>query len=40
MDERVWKEPKIFSPERFLNSSGEIDAAVRNPEDVAFGFGR
>lgn len=40
MDETVWKDPQEFIPERFLNASGEIDRTVRNPEDIAFGFGR
>lgn len=39
-DDRVWPEPKKFRPERFLKPWGELDDSVRNPEDIAFGYGR
>ncbi|KAF8997759.1 cytochrome P450 [Cyathus striatus] len=38
-DERDYPDPHVFRPERFLKA-GQLDDAVRNPEDIAFGFGR
>ena len=38
-DERVYPEPRIFKPERFLKN-GQLDSSVRDPMDIAFGFGR
>jgi hypothetical protein len=38
-DERVYPEPRIFKPERFLKN-GELDRSIRDPVDIAFGFGR
>ena len=38
-DERAYPEPHIFKPERFLKN-GELDSSVRDPMDIAFGFGR
>jgi hypothetical protein len=38
-DERDYPEPHIFKPERFLKN-GKLDSSVRDPVDIAFGFGR
>jgi cytochrome P450 len=38
-DERDYPEPHIFNPERFLKN-GKLDNSVRDPMDIAFGFGR
>ena len=38
-DERIYPEPQIFKPERFLKN-GQLDTSVRDPMDIAFGFGR
>ena len=38
-DEQVYPEPHKFKPERFLKN-GELDSSVRDPMDIAFGFGR
>ena len=38
-DEREYPEPREFRPERFLRN-GKIDDSVRDPKDIAFGFGR
>lgn len=39
-----YPEPDAFKPERFLRASAaggvELDPAVRDPRDIAFGFGR
>jgi len=38
-DEEVYPEPHEFKPERFLKN-GRLDTSVRDPMDIAFGFGR
>ena len=38
-DERDYPEPREFRPERFLKD-GQLDPSVRDPVDIAFGFGR
>jgi Cytochrome P450 len=38
-DEQDYPEPREFRPERFLKN-GKLDSSVRNPMDIAFGFGR
>ena len=38
-DERDYPEPHEFRPERFLKN-GKLDSSVRDPVDIAFGFGR
>ena len=38
-DERVYPEPHEFRPERFLKN-GKLDHSIRDPMDIAFGFGR
>ena len=38
-DERDYPEPHVFKPERFLKN-GRVDNSVRDPMDIAFGFGR
>ena len=35
-DERDYPEPHEFKPERFLKN----DSSVRDPMEIAFGFGR
>ncbi|KAH8105245.1 cytochrome P450 [Cristinia sonorae] len=35
-----YPEPDIFRPERFLDKHGNIDTSVRDPINIAFGFGR
>jgi len=38
-DERDYPESHIFKPERFLKN-GQLDSSVKDPMDIAFGFGR
>ena len=38
-DEQDYPEPREFRPERFLKN-GKLDLLVRDPVDIAFGFGR
>lgn len=38
-DPKDYPNPEKFHPDRFLKD-GRIDKAVRNPADMAFGFGR
>ncbi|KAI0641999.1 CyP450 monooxygenase [Trametes meyenii] len=38
-DPEVWDHPDEFRPERFLRD-GKLDASVRDPETLMFGFGR
>ncbi|KAJ6549908.1 cytochrome P450 [Mycena capillaripes] len=38
-DETVYPNPETFKPERFL-LDGKLNPAIRDPESVAFGFGR
>ena len=38
-DEQEYPEPREFRPERFLKD-GELDGSVKDPTDIAFGFGR
>ena len=38
-DERVYPDPYEFKPERFLKN-GKLDSSVRDPMEIAFGFGR
>ena len=38
-DERDYPESCEFRPERFL-MNGKLDDSVRDPMDIAFGFGR
>lgn len=38
-DERVFKEPEEYCPERYLKD-GQLDLSLRQPEVSAFGFGR
>jgi cytochrome P450 len=37
-DERVYREPSRFNPERFLSQDGK--PVERDPRQIAFGFGR
>ncbi|KAJ6472593.1 cytochrome P450 [Mycena sanguinolenta] len=36
----MYPDPHSFKPERFLLSEGKLNSAIRDPETVAFGFGR
>ena len=38
-NEQDYPDPHIFKPERFLKN-GKIDSSVRDPVNIAFGFGR
>ncbi|THH30742.1 hypothetical protein EUX98_g3445 [Antrodiella citrinella] len=35
-----YPQPEQFKPERYLGPDGEIDASVRDPTTISFGFGR
>ncbi|TFK41794.1 cytochrome P450 [Crucibulum laeve] len=39
-NEEDYPEPMVFRPERFLNSNGNINIEIRDPNGMAFGFGR
>ncbi|KAI0774838.1 cytochrome P450, partial [Trametes elegans] len=39
-DEKRYRDPSVFDPDRFLDMDGALDPTVSDPEDVAFGFGR
>jgi hypothetical protein len=36
----VYPEPFSFNPKRFLNQDGTLNKSVKDPRDLAFGFGR
>ena len=38
-DPKAYPNPEVFEPERFLQD-GRINKGVRDPSEVAFGFGR
>lgn len=38
-DPEDYPEPERFNPDRFIKN-GKIDAEVRDPRTLAFGFGR
>ncbi|KAF8998871.1 cytochrome P450 [Cyathus striatus] len=38
-NERDYPDPYTFKPERFLKN-GQLNEEIKNPEDIAFGFGR
>ena len=38
-NEQDYPEPREFKPERFLKN-GKLDSSVRDPMEIAFGFGR
>lgn len=39
-DETDYPLPEHFNPDRFLDKDGLLNAKVRDPTDLAFGFGR
>ncbi len=39
-DEELYPEPGEFKPERHLDDEGKLDATVKDPRDLTFGFGR
>lgn len=39
-DPAQYPESEKFKPDRFLDRDGNISTSVRNPNDIAFGFGR
>ena len=39
-DPEVYPQPEEFIPERFLDSTGNLDVRGRDPAHVVFGFGR
>ena len=38
-DEREYPDPHVFKHERFLKN-GKLNSSVRDPMEIAFGFGR
>ena len=38
-DESTYPKPHTFNPARFLKD-GKLDASVKDPEEMVFGFGR
>lgn len=37
-DEKIWNEPQLFKPERFIDASGQINAKL--DKTVSFGLGK
>ena len=38
-DKQDYPEPHVIKPERFLKN-GKLDSSVKDPMEIAFGFGR
>lgn len=39
-DEKEFRNPEEFDPERFITSDGQLDPTVKEAQSEAFGFGR
>ena len=39
-DEKMYEQPEVFRPERFIREDSTIDTGIRDPEAFTFGFGR